>query len=235
MKEVVDETVITCSVCGLNFDEADVNIIDYDLDLCGKCEEKHKKEMSEKNMANEKSVTLTLDSITFKVNGNSTEELVQNAKIALAEQLSSGKFPSVTYSIGDANALSIETAYAGLIVESNDGKIGICTAVNKKTIHVTYQNHISVAGSPTIFKASSAKFEEARSKRRDADKKLNWWSEGFTGYLKTGEGIIPVVVGKTKGGKTRLEVINEKSYYSVSEQLMNRDLKDELTELQLQK
>ena len=37
MKEIVDETVITCSVCGLNFDEANVNIIDYDLDLCGIC------------------------------------------------------------------------------------------------------------------------------------------------------------------------------------------------------
>lgn len=36
-----DETIITCSECGKNFDEADVNIIDYDLDLCISCEKKH--------------------------------------------------------------------------------------------------------------------------------------------------------------------------------------------------
>lgn len=38
---LVDESVITCSVCSLNFDELDVNIIDYDLDLCITCEKKH--------------------------------------------------------------------------------------------------------------------------------------------------------------------------------------------------
>lgn len=33
-----DESIITCSVCGNNFEEGDVNIIDYDLDLCTECE-----------------------------------------------------------------------------------------------------------------------------------------------------------------------------------------------------
>lgn len=33
-----DETLITCSVCGITFEEEEVNITDYDLDLCVTCE-----------------------------------------------------------------------------------------------------------------------------------------------------------------------------------------------------
>lgn len=43
--ELEDESIITCSVCGLNFDEGDVNIIDYELDLCVQCEKSHRKTM----------------------------------------------------------------------------------------------------------------------------------------------------------------------------------------------
>lgn len=39
--EFEDESVITCSSCGFSFDEGDVNIIDYDLDLCIQCEKEH--------------------------------------------------------------------------------------------------------------------------------------------------------------------------------------------------
>ncbi|RKJ45990.1 DUF3850 domain-containing protein, partial [Butyricicoccus sp. 1XD8-22] len=40
---IIDESIITCSGCGLDFDEGDVNIIDYDLDLCIQCEKKYLK------------------------------------------------------------------------------------------------------------------------------------------------------------------------------------------------
>lgn len=33
-----DETKITCSVCGKTYDEEDVNIVDYALDVCVTCE-----------------------------------------------------------------------------------------------------------------------------------------------------------------------------------------------------
>jgi hypothetical protein len=42
----IDESIITCSVCGKSFDEADVNIIDYDLELCIECEKEQ--ELKEK-------------------------------------------------------------------------------------------------------------------------------------------------------------------------------------------
>ena len=34
----IREKIITCSICGENFHESEVNIIDYDLDLCVSCE-----------------------------------------------------------------------------------------------------------------------------------------------------------------------------------------------------
>lgn len=38
MEEILDEYIATCQLCGLNFDETEINMIDYELDLCGKCE-----------------------------------------------------------------------------------------------------------------------------------------------------------------------------------------------------
>jgi len=34
----MDETKATCAMCGGTFDECEVNMIDYDIDLCVKCE-----------------------------------------------------------------------------------------------------------------------------------------------------------------------------------------------------
>lgn len=41
--EFEDESIITCSVCGFSYDEGDVNIVDYELDLCVVCEKGHLK------------------------------------------------------------------------------------------------------------------------------------------------------------------------------------------------
>ncbi|WP_144624775.1 hypothetical protein [Bacillus velezensis] len=37
-----DESVITCQKCNKTFYEGDVNIVDYPIDLCVKCEEEYK-------------------------------------------------------------------------------------------------------------------------------------------------------------------------------------------------
>ncbi|MEK3977387.1 hypothetical protein MKZ20_21515 [Psychrobacillus sp. FSL K6-2684] len=79
----------------------------------------------------------------------------------MAEQLSNGIFPSITYGVYEFDVLSLKKVFAGLTIESTDGKLGIVTGVNKKTIPVTYVNHISVAGSPQGFKSSTA--TQARS------------------------------------------------------------------------
>ncbi|MCY7947947.1 hypothetical protein P8891_05715 [Bacillus atrophaeus] len=38
-----DESIITCQKCNKTFNEGNVNIVDYPIDLCVKCEEEYKK------------------------------------------------------------------------------------------------------------------------------------------------------------------------------------------------
>lgn len=44
LKTKPDESVITCQKCNKTFYEGNVNIVDYSIDLCVKCEEDYKKE-----------------------------------------------------------------------------------------------------------------------------------------------------------------------------------------------
>ena len=180
-----------------------------------------------------KTVTLTLASATFVVEGNNDKELLENAKKAMAEQLLNREFPHITYSITDLDSLTFDKVYAGQIVETDkDGTLGIVTGVNKKTINVTLINHRNISGAPQFFKTSKATFEEARSKRDEGYKKINFWSEGYSGYFKNHEGIHEVVVGKMTRGKTKLHIVNTRKYFSVSENQLESLLKDEKAELE---
>ncbi|MES5957140.1 hypothetical protein QCI42_27885 [Bacillus fungorum] len=68
-----------------------------------------------------KSVTLSLTSTTFVVTGDTREEMIANAKKAFIEQVSKNLFPHIKYSINDADALTMETSFPGLIVETEEG------------------------------------------------------------------------------------------------------------------
>ena len=184
-------------------------------------------------MTNTKLVTLSLASASFVVEGNTNEELLENAKIAMAEQLATGKFPHITYSISDANALTFENAFPGQIVESKDGNIGIVTGVNKKTINVTYTNNRSVQGSPGIFKLSNVPFEQARSKRRNSSIEMDYWMEGESGYFKNDGEIHEVVIGKITRGKAKVHVVNTKSSFTLPEEKLSFYIKNEIAEVQM--
>ncbi|WCK57516.1 hypothetical protein PP175_25965 (plasmid) [Aneurinibacillus sp. Ricciae_BoGa-3] len=172
----------------------------------------------------EKSVTITLSPMTFVVKGKTNEELVENAKQAMLEQLQK-QFPSIAVSINDANVLTDEQATPGTIVATKEG-IGIITALNEKTINVTLTAHRMVQGAPQAFKLSTATFEEARSKRADWMKPN--WSEGDTAYLKNKGNIEEVVVGKKSGSKFKVYIINGGGvHYTLTEQQMNAILRDE--------
>ncbi|WP_028393979.1 cupredoxin domain-containing protein [Bacillus cihuensis] len=176
-----------------------------------------------------KSVTLTLAPATFVVNGNSNEELLENAKKALTEQLTNSIFPHITYAINDADVLTHESAFPGMIVETNNGDKGIITAVNRKNLNVTLTKHRSVSGPPQAFKKSSATFSDARSLRHEIMKPD--WFEGDTGYIKTREGIREFVVGKKSGKKTKIHIIGLNKFVSLTEEQMEIHLKDNKNEL----
>ncbi|ABY46517.1 hypothetical protein [Bacillus mycoides] len=74
--------------------------------------------------------------------------------------------------------------------------------------------HLDANGEPQAFKKSSATFEEARSIRCESSKPN--WEEGDSGYLKTKEGIQPVVVGKTTTQKTVLHIIGANKFVELT-------------------
>ncbi len=161
-----------------------------------------------------KSVTLSLAPTTFVVTGETKEEMLANAKKAFIEQVSKNLFPHIKYSINDADALTMETSFPGLIVETEEGLKGIITAIKRKTIDVMLAGHLDANGEPQAFKKSNASFEEARSIRCESSKPN--WEEGDSGYLKTKDGIQPIVVGKTMKQGTLLHIIGTNKSVSLT-------------------
>ncbi|ALC85935.1 hypothetical protein AM499_08930 [Bacillus sp. FJAT-22090] len=41
------EYIATCGACGKDFDEIEINMMDYEIDLCGKCEKEHLKTLKD--------------------------------------------------------------------------------------------------------------------------------------------------------------------------------------------
>lgn len=183
-------------------------------------------------MTNLKTVTLNFAPVNIQVSGNTPAELLENAKKAFVEQISIASLPHVSsYSVGSVNALSFETVFTGQVVENNDGKCGIVTQVNKKTIYVTYPSGVTGSGSPSLFISSDASFEKARYRRTTSEKQVNYWNSGHSGYIKLKTGIKEIVVGKITRGKVKLHIVGTNKYVSVNEADVQLYLKDEKSEI----
>lgn len=61
--EEANEYIATCSTCGLDFNETEINMIDYDFDLCEKCEKEHLKNEKFKKTAS------GIDQFVIQLNG----------------------------------------------------------------------------------------------------------------------------------------------------------------------
>lgn len=86
-----------------------------------------------------KTVRLCFKPVSIQTSGNSTESLVENAKMNFLEQLASKDLLQVdSYSVSAATPLSYDTVSVGQIVESLDGAPGIIFQVNKTTIDVSF-------------------------------------------------------------------------------------------------
>jgi len=186
------------------------------------------KHMKTTTIETKKAVTLDLSPITLFVTGKNDKELLENAKIAFIEEISK-KFPSLSYSINDANALTMQTIRVGQIVECDKG-IGIVISKAQKRVRVTLTGQRTLSGTPELFTPSSASFEEARSKRPSFNK--DEWFEGSSGYIKVANKIESVVVGKRGNLKTKLYIVGTDEYINVTESQLKRFLKDEKSEVQ---
>jgi hypothetical protein len=154
----------------------------------------------------QKQLTFHLNPVTVIVTGATEKELIENAKKAVIFQMQL-KFPKFQCSISDLSALTLETAFPGMIVEdSKDGILGIVTSIGKNRLYVTLTGNRDVSGDARLFKKSNASFEEARSRREDFMKNL--WTEGDSCYGKVNGEIKELVVGKKVGKKWQLWIIN---------------------------
>lgn len=110
-----------------------------------------------------KTVTLYFKPVSIQMFGDSSEMLIENAKMKFLEQLASKDLLQVdSYSVSAAEPLSYDTISVGQIVESLDGTPGIIFQVNKTTIDVSFASGLVVSGSPALFKPSECAFRKAR-------------------------------------------------------------------------
>lgn len=185
-------------------------------------------------------IELTLAPIRVTVEAGTEKEVIERAQRASVEEISK-TFPRAQYRKVDEGALTQETARPGMLVEEvgNPKNKGIVTAINQKTINVTFTGRRSVQGNATLFKITKAPFEEVASFYKPMQvnqttpdgqpmdtHSVDFYSEGDAGYLHNKGEVIPVVIGKSKGSKYNLYIINgEGRYYTLGEAEMKRFFK----------
>ncbi|MGE6755986.1 hypothetical protein ACQKFO_21530 [Rossellomorea sp. NPDC071047] len=173
-------------------------------------------------------VVMDLDRIQVEVKttkGMTQEEILELAKKEVINKLSEA-FPRFSYSITEGRTMSLEEAKPGRIVKSKlSGELAIIFAVKPSTKFPVY-----VKSSRESYRALPTAFELVTDPKVINDvmfgKQFDFmWHEGDTGYFLNKNTVIPVVVGTTTRGKTKviaLDVNSEGAYYSLSESSMNR-------------
>jgi hypothetical protein len=157
--------------------------------------------------------------------GMTQEEILELAKKEVINKLSEA-FPRFSYSISEGITMSLEEAKPGRVVKSkSNGELAIIFAVKPSTKFPVY-----VRPSKESYRALPSAFELVTDpsvvKEVMFGKQFDYmWQEGDTGYFSNKNTVIPVVIGTTTRGKTKviaLDVNSEGAYYSLSESSMNR-------------
>lgn len=171
------------------------------------------KEEKEREKKMKKRVTLQIE-VSVIAEGDTEVNLLANAEKKVVEQMKE-RFPRYTYRISDEDGLTLEEALPGMIVEADNGSIGIIyeRKPNRKfPIGVVLSSGKKIDCMPDILKKSSATFEEAKSKRVWPDE----WVEGNAGYFKTKNDIVEVIIGKCTKSVTEAYIINDGRYYKLN-------------------
>lgn len=166
-------------------------------------------------------VVLNLQSITVEIEADpkNKEEILAKAKLAAIDQLAI-KFPSLTYSTASMDALTMSTAHIGTVVNATlrGGKVetGVISGKNQKTVDVALKGGRILQGSP----------ENYTLKEVDHLHEIVWgrpmgsttWSEGDTGFLKTTNGKVPIVMAKSRGKNSKAYILNGEGRHYVLEE-----------------
>lgn len=173
----------------------------------------------------EKKVVFHFNPISVVAKGKNEKELLENAKKEFIKQIQK-EFPHFQYSFSDANALSLQTAKGGMIIETIEGEFGIITRTTAKKVYAVLTGGRVVSANAEFFKESNKSFEQVRSKRKGEE--LGMFFEGDSGFLKVQDGKIAVVISnETKGKFKAYSVEKPGSFYTVTEQQLKSFFSDE--------
>lgn len=169
-------------------------------------------------------VTFEFKPMSVQVDG---EGLSDKQLLALAQQEVAKKmqidFPQgFRLARTQGNCLTFDTAMPGVVIEHDQCGMGVVLKVNKKTLNVAFANVGVMQGPPSVYKTPEKKVNPEKvvwGKRYKAIK----WDEGDTAFFVNGDKIIPVVVGESRGSKTKAYVIGgEGRSFSLPNASMNR-------------
>ena len=173
-------------------------------------------------------ITINLKPMSFIVDGDTEEEMLENAKKEMVKELGV-EFPYFTYSVNSEDVLKEEDAYIGTIVKDEKGNIGIISDIkykNKMPVVVTMKKGLTVVGTYNAFKLSDKSFEDARYIRSKGMKEV--WNPGDTGYIRVDGIIREVIVGFKQKDQYLLYAINGKGiHYKVPDYRIDFVLKEE--------
>ena len=161
-------------------------------------------------------IEVDLGKVVVDVEGLTDADLIAAARLAVIEKISKD-FPNAKYKKLNADGLLYDDVSIGMIVELDSGLAAIVT--NKldrsQTVHVKCENGVSYGASASALKSSDMTFEEIHE-RLSKDELVNpllnnrFVTEGTTGYVKTKEGYVPVVVGKVGKANTKAFIVGER-------------------------
>jgi hypothetical protein len=166
-------------------------------------------------------VVLNLQSITVEIEADpkNKEEILAKAKLAALDQLAI-KFPALTYSTASMDALTMSTAHIGTVVNATlrGGKVetGVISGKNQKTVDVALKGGRILQGAPENFTLKQVDDLDGIVWGRRMGSTT--WSEGDTGFIKTPNGKVPIVMGKSRGKKSKAFILNgEGRHYPLEE------------------
>lgn len=146
---------------------------------------------------NTKKITISVEvepvSVSVEVAKNATQaQIIKAAEDAFLKEAAT-KFPSAIYKTingVEEGALTFNNVFVGQAVQViKDGRYGIVTKINKKTISVRLAGNIAtsyVNGHPSVFRnidSTDTDLDAVLPKRPAMYKEMNVWAEGEVGYL----------------------------------------------------
>ena len=179
-------------------------------------------------------IEVDLGKIVVDVDVADEKDIIEAAQRAVVAKLSES-FPKAKFSKLNVDGLLYEDVYIGMLVRLNNGYDGIVTNKSDRgqKIHVQCVNGGSYSAHASVMVESDLTFEDVHKalegvSKRGMGSSISYVSEGTTGYVKTREGFVPVVVGKVGKTNTKAYIVgNSNKLFKLSTADLDRVVRSE--------